>query len=79
MARKLWIKGAIKRPGALRAKAKGAGALKDGISHAWLVKKAASLKAKAKGKKKLTAEELRLLRQINLALRLKKMPKRGRK
>ena len=36
MARRLWIKGAIKRPGALRRVAKRAGALKNGISKAWL-------------------------------------------
>jgi len=40
-----WIKGAIKRPGALRRAAKRAGALKNGISKTWL-----RAKAKAKGR-----------------------------
>ena len=68
MARKkYWIKKAIKRPGALRRKAKRAGALKDGISVAWLKKQ-----AKKKGRKGTPA-------QARLALRLRKMRKRGRK
>ena len=36
MAVRKWIKGAIKRPGALRRAAKRAGALKNGISKSWL-------------------------------------------
>lgn len=64
MAKK-WIKGAIKRPGALRAAAKRAGALKNGISKAWL-----KAKTKAPG---------RLGRQARLAVTLGKLPKRGRK
>lgn len=36
MAKRKWIKGAIKRPGALRAAARKAGALKNGISKTWL-------------------------------------------
>jgi len=53
-AKKKWIKGAIKRPGALRAKAKRAGALgPDGkIKMSWL-------RAKAKGKDR-TAKQARL-------------------
>lgn len=39
--KKNWIQGAIKRPGALRAKAARAGALKDGIETGWLAQKAA--------------------------------------
>src|SRR3990170_6212526 len=38
--KKFWIAGAIKKPGALRAKAKAAGALKDGISPSYLAEKA---------------------------------------
>ena len=64
MARKLWIKGAIKRPGALRRAAKRAGALKDGISKTWL-----RSKAKAKG---------RIGKQARLAVTLGKLRKRGR-
>jgi len=80
MAKK-WIKGAIKRPGSLKAIAKRAGALKeDGtINVAWLKAKAAALSKKAKGKKKLSKTQLSLLRKINLALKLRTMPKRGRK
>lgn len=61
---KNWIKGAIKKPGALRATAKRAGALKaDGdIKKSWL-------REKAKGSGK-TAERARL------ALTLGKMKKR---
>lgn len=58
-----WIKGAIKRPGALRRAAKRAGALKNGISKSWL-----RAKAKAKG---------RIGRQARLAVTLGKLPKRG--
>jgi hypothetical protein len=63
---KKWIQGAIKHPGALRAKAKRAGALKpDGtIKVAWLQDK--SKESDTTG------------RQARLALKLKKMPKRGR-
>ena len=61
MAKK-WIQQAIKRPGALRAKAKRAGALKDGISSTWL-----SQQAKKKG---------RTGRQARLAQTLKKLPRR---
>ena len=40
MAEKKWIQGAIEKPGALRAAAKAAGALKDDgtISREWLIK-----------------------------------------
>jgi len=64
-AKKKWIAGAIKRPGALRAKAKKAGALKDGIAAAWLAK------AAKKGG--------RTGRQARMAKVLKRLPKRGRK
>lgn len=60
---KKWIAGAIKRPGALRATAKRAGALKNGISKTWL-----RSKAKAPG---------RVGKQARLALTLSKMSKRG--
>ena len=76
MARKKkWIQKAIKRPGALRKKM-GA---KDGIPTAKLKAKKKALQKKAKGEKKLTPSELRTLRQINLALLLRRFPKRGRK
>lgn len=78
MRKKKWIQKAIKRKGALRAKAKRAGALKDGISAEWLAKRKATLQKKA-DVGTLSKEELRTLRQINLAQRLKRMPKRGRK
>jgi len=63
MAKKKWIKGAIKKPGSLKATAKRAGALKkDGsIKVSWL-------RQKAKGKDK-TAKRARL------ALTLRKMKK----
>jgi len=62
--KKLWIQEAIKRPGALRKKAKRAGALKDGIDEGWLAKKA---------KEKGTTG-----RQARLAQTLKKLSKRGK-
>lgn len=64
MASKNWIKGAIKKPGALKATAKRAGALKaDGtIKKAWL-----NEKAKGSGK---TAQRARL------AITLSKMKKK---
>ena len=58
-----WIAGAIKRPGALRAAAKRAGALKNGISPSWL-----RGQAKAPGRRG---------KQARLALTLRKLPKRG--
>ena len=64
MAKK-WIKGAIKRPGALRRAAKRAGALKNGISKTWL-----RSKAKAKG---------RIGRQARLAVTLSKLRRRRRR
>jgi len=60
---KKWIKGAIKRPGALRRAARRAGALKNGISKTWL-----RAKAKAKG---------RIGRQARLAITLGKLRRRG--
>jgi len=64
MAKKKWIAGAIKRPGALRAAAKRAGALKNHISRSWL-----RGAAKSPG---------RLGRQARLAITLRKLPRRGR-
>jgi len=61
-----WIQKAIKKPGALRATAKRAGALKDGISVSWLKKQA------EKGSTK-TAKRARL------ALTLRKLRKKRRK
>jgi len=66
--KKKWIKGAIKRPGALRAKAKKAGALKDGISAKWLAKQ-----AKKKGR---TGKQARLAQTLK---KLRKRKKRKRK
>ena len=57
-----WIKGAIKRPGALRAAARRAGALRDGISPSWL-----KSQAKAPGRRG---------RQARLALTLKGLRRR---
>lgn len=65
MAKRLWIKGAIKRPGALRAKARRAGALRNGISRAWL-----RAKAKAPG---------RTGSQARLAITLGRLRRRGRR
>ena len=64
MATKKWIKRAIRRPGALRAKAKRAGALKDGIAAKWLAK--------------ATKKGGRTGRQARLAQTLKKLPRRGK-
>jgi len=65
VAKRLWIHKAIKRPGALRAAARRAGALKNGISKAWL-----KAQAKAPGRRG---------KQARLAITLGRMPKRGRK
>jgi len=60
MARK-WIKGAIKKPGALRATAKKEGALKDGIDPTWL---ASATKRKGKtGQRARLAKTLKKLRK----------------
>jgi len=63
MARK-WIQKAIRRPGALRAAARRAGALRDGISPSWLKKQ-----AKAPGRRG---------KQARLAITLKGLPRRRR-
>lgn len=70
MARELWMAGAVKREGALRKKM-GA---KEGekIPIARLQARKRALQAKAKGDKKLSATELRELKQINLALTFRK-------
>ena len=57
-----WIQKAIKRKGALRAAAKRAGALHDGISPSWL-----RSQAKAPGRRG---------RQARLAITLKKLGRR---
>lgn len=62
MAKKKWIKKAITRPGALRRAAGRAGALKNGISKAWL-----RTTAKRPG---------RIGRQARLAITLGKMRRR---
>lgn len=59
---KRWIAGAISRPGALRAAAKRAGALRNGISKSWL-----RAQAKAPGRRG---------RQARLAITLSKMRRR---
>jgi len=61
MARK-WISKAIRRPGALRAAAKRAGALRDGISPSWL-----KSQAKAPGRRG---------KQARLAITLKSLSRR---
>lgn len=64
MAKRLWIKGAIKRPGALRRAARRAGALKNNISKTWL-----RATAKRKG---------RIGRQARLAITLGRLRRRGK-
>lgn len=78
MAKK-WIKKAIGEPGSLRAIAKKAGAIGENgnIKKSWLTSKKSALQKKAEGDKKLSKEQRELLQKILLALRLKKMPKRG--
>lgn len=63
--KRLWIRGAIKRPGALRVAARRAGALRNGISKTWL-----RAQAKAPGRRG---------RQARLAITLSRMKKRGRR
>ena len=60
-----WIQKAIKRPGALRAKAKKAGALKDGINPGWLEKSSKS-KGRTGGQARL-AQTLKKIRQKRFA------------
>ena len=60
MAKK-WIKGAIKKPGSLRAQAKREGALKDGIDPEWL-NEAAKRKGKV-GQRARLAKTLKGLRK----------------
>jgi hypothetical protein len=71
VAKKEFIKDAIKRPGALR-KAMGA---KEGepISKTKLEKTKQKLQKEAEGDKKLTGPRRRLLRQITLAQTLEKV------
>ena len=59
MARK-WISKAIRRPGALRAAAKRAGALRDGISPSWL-----KSQAKAPGRRGKQARLAITLKNLN--------------
>lgn len=69
MAKRKWIQAAIKRPGALRAKARRAGLLKG--EEALSASDLNTLKGKAKKR-----GDTRTLRQIALAKTLKKMKKR---
>lgn len=62
MAKRLWIKKAIRRPGALRRAARRAGALKNNISKTWL-----RATAKRKG---------RIGRQARLAITLGRLRRR---
>ena len=68
---KNWIKGAIKKPGALR-KSMG---VKDGekIPAEKINKKIATLSKKGEGDKKLTKPERTELQRLNLAKTLRKM------
>ena len=59
MAKK-WIAGAIKRPGSLRAAARRAGALRDGISPSWL-----KSQAKAPGRRGKQARLAITLKSLN--------------
>ena len=66
-----WIKGAIKKPGALR---KQMGAKKgEKIPMEKINKKIATLKKKGEGEKKLTKPERTELARLNLAKTLRKM------
>ena len=66
-----WIKGAIKKPGALR---KQMGAKKgEKIPMEKINKKIAALKKKGEGEKKLTKPERTELARLNLAKTLRKM------
>jgi hypothetical protein len=68
---KNWIKGAIKKPGALR---KQMGAKKgEKIPMEKINKKIATLKKKGEGDKKLTKPERTELQRLNLAKTLRKM------
>ena len=70
---KNWIKGAIKKPGALR---KSLGVKKgEKIPAAKINKKIATLRKKGEGDKKLTKPERTELARLNLAKTLKKMKK----
>ena len=68
---KNWIKGAIKKPGALR---KSMGAKKgEKIPMEKINKKIATLHKKGEGDKKLTKPERKELARLNLAKTLRKM------
>ena len=70
---KNWIKGAIKKPGALR---KSMGAKKgEKIPMEKINKKIATLSKKGEGDKKLTKPERTELARLNLAKTLRKMKK----
>ena len=73
MADKKWIKKAIKRPGALRKKM----GVKEGekIPDAKLDKTVSRLRKTAKGDKKLSAAQRRLLQQASMAQTLRGMNK----
>jgi len=70
---KKWVQGAIKRPGALKEYAAKHGGLDKGgdISSSW----AEGLAKRLRGKKKKTAAETRLLKQVNLFFTLRGMKK----
>ena len=78
---RFWIQQAIKHPGSLRAWAKREGAITERgtIDVNWLREKKRQLQEEAEGEKTLPKNKLRRLRQIVLALKLRQMPKRGRK
>ena len=66
-----WIQGAIKKPGALRKKM----GVKEGetIPVSELNEKKSQLERAAEGDKKLSKDQRRTLRQINLALTLRRV------
>ena len=74
--RNFWIQRAIKERGALHRQLGIPPRQKIGTARIANIK--ARLTKKAEGKKKLSAEELRFLRRVNLAMTLGKFPRRGR-
>jgi hypothetical protein len=76
MAKKKWIKGAIKHPGALRAEM----GVKEGekIPASKLNAKISRLHEKSESGKKLTEAERKNLKRAVMARTLKGLPKRGK-
>lgn len=72
-----WMQAAVKKPGAL-SKELGVPEEKN-LSMAELEKKKAALQKKAKGDKKLSAHDLKLLQRINFAITAKKMAAKKKK